>query len=66
MASRTRVLQCYVEPILMYGCETWTKTKPIQKKIEVVKMWFRRLMLRRPWTAKRTNVEVMEEAGLTR
>ena len=66
MATRQRVLQCYVEPILMYGCETWIITKPIQKKIEAVEMWFWRRMLKIPWTAKRTNVEVMEEAGLTR
>ena len=66
MATRQRVLQCYVEPVLMYGCETWTITKPIQKKIEAVEMWFWRRMLKIPWTAKRTNVEVMEEAGLTR
>ena len=38
MATRQRVLQCYVEPILVYGCETWTITKPIQKKIEAVEM----------------------------
>ena len=31
MATRQRVLQCYVEPFLMYGCETWTITKPIPK-----------------------------------
>ena len=66
MATRQRVLQCYVEPILMYGCETWTITKPIQKKIEAVEMWFWRRMLKIPWTAKKTNVEVMEEAGPTR
>ena len=41
-------------------------TKPIQKKIEAVEMWLWRRMLKIPWTAKRTNVEVMEEAGLTR
>ena len=66
MATRQRVLQCYVEPILMYGCETWTITKPIQKKIEAVEMWFWRRMLKISWIAKRTNVEVMEGAGLTR
>ena len=66
MVTRQRVLQCYVEPILLYGCETWTITRPIQKKIEAMEMWFWRRMLKIPWTAKRTNVEVMEEAGLTR
>ena len=66
MATRQIVLQCYVEPILMYSCETWTITRLIQKKIEAVEMWFWTRMLKIAWTAKRTNVEVMEEAGLTR
>ena len=65
-ATRQRVLQCYVEPILMYGCETWTITKPLQKKIEAVEIWFWRRMLKIPWAAMRTNVEVMKEAGFTR
>ena len=39
MATRQRVLQRYVEPILMYGCETWTITKKIRKKIEAVEMF---------------------------
>ena len=65
MATRQRVLQCYVEPILMYECETWTITEPTQKRIEAVEMWFWRRMSRIRRTAKRTNVEVMEEAGLT-
>ena len=30
-------------------------------KMEALEMWFGRLMLRIPWTAKRANIEVMEE-----
>ena len=41
------------------------KTKPTQKKIEAMEMWFWRRMLKVPWTAKGTNVGV-KEAGLTR
>ncbi|GFO18885.1 endonuclease-reverse transcriptase [Plakobranchus ocellatus] len=40
ITTRKRALQCYIEPILMYGCETWTITKEIQKKIEAAEMWF--------------------------
>ena len=47
--------------------DVWvTITKPMQKKIEAVEMWFWRRMLRIPWTAKKTNIEVMEEAGQKR
>ena len=60
--TRKRTLQCYIEPILMYGCEAWTINKQIQKKLEAVEMWFLRRMLRIPWTAKKTNQEVLKEA----
>ncbi|GFN86839.1 endonuclease-reverse transcriptase [Plakobranchus ocellatus] len=28
--TRKRALQCYIEPVLMYGCEAWTISKQIQ------------------------------------
>ena len=60
--TRKRTLQCYIEPILMYGCEAWTINKQIQKKLEAVEIWFPRRMLRIPWTAKKANQEVLKEA----
>ena len=30
--TRKRTLECYIEPILMYGCEAWTISKQAQKK----------------------------------
>ena len=62
-ATRQRALQCYLEPILMHGCEAQTITELIQTKIKAVKMWFWRRIFRIPWTAKETNVEVKKGAG---
>ena len=64
--TRKRVLQCYIEPILMYGCEAWTISKQTQRKLEAVEMWFLRRMLRISWTKKKTNEAVLEEAETTR
>ena len=50
--TRRRALECYIEPILMYGCEGWTISKQLQKKLETAEMWFLRRMLRISWTAK--------------
>ena len=44
--TRKRTLECYVEPILMYGCEAWTISKQAQKKLEAVEMWFLRRMMK--------------------
>ncbi|GFO09658.1 endonuclease-reverse transcriptase, partial [Plakobranchus ocellatus] len=60
---RKRALQCYIEPVLMYGCEAWTISKQIQNKLEATEMWFLRRMLRIPWTAKKTNERVLNEAN---
>ncbi|GFO12710.1 endonuclease-reverse transcriptase [Plakobranchus ocellatus] len=64
--SRKRALQCYIEPVLMYGCEAWTISKQIQNKLEATEMWFLRRMLRIPWTAKKTNERVLNEANKRR
>lgn len=64
--TRKRVLQCYIEPILMYGCEAWTLNNQMKKKVEATEMWFYRRMLRISWTDRKTNVEVLKEADTKR
>ncbi|GFO02086.1 endonuclease-reverse transcriptase [Plakobranchus ocellatus] len=64
--TRKRALQCYIEPVLMYGCEAWTISKQIQNKLEATEMWFLRRMLQIPWTAKKTNERVLNEANKRR
>ncbi|GFO43085.1 endonuclease-reverse transcriptase [Plakobranchus ocellatus] len=59
--TRKRALQCYIEPVLMYGCEAWAISKQIEDKLEATEMWFLRRMLRIPWTAKKTNERVLNE-----
>ena len=66
MNVRKRVLKCYIEPILLYGSESWTIGKSAQKSLEAAEMWFIRRMLRIPWTAKITNEECMRRAGRTK
>ena len=38
MEVRKRVLSCYIEPILMYGCEAWTINNYIKMSIETTKI----------------------------
>ncbi|GFO32491.1 endonuclease-reverse transcriptase [Plakobranchus ocellatus] len=64
--TRKRALQCYIEPVLMYGCEAWTISKQIQNKLKATEMWFLRRMLRILWTAKKTNERVLNEANKRR
>ncbi|RVE51364.1 hypothetical protein evm_003919 [Chilo suppressalis] len=41
---RTRLLLCYVWPILLYGCESWTIKEDLRKRIEAFEMWCYRHM----------------------
>ena len=43
--TRRRALKCYIELSLMYGCEAWTISKYLQKKLETTEMWFLQRML---------------------
>ncbi|GFO31384.1 RNA-directed DNA polymerase from mobile element jockey [Plakobranchus ocellatus] len=53
--TRKRAFQCYIESVLIYGCEAWAMSKQIQNKLEATEMWFLRRLLQIPWTAKKTN-----------
>ena len=61
-----RTLKCYIEPLLMYGCEAWTISKQAQKKLEAVEMWFLRRMMKISWMAKKSNDTVLKEAHTSR
>ena len=63
---RKRVLKCYVEPVLLYGSESWNVNEQIKKKLEATEMWFLRRMLRIPWTARVTNDDCLKQANETR
>ena len=56
-----RVLEGYVESILMYGYEAWTISKQVQKKLEATEMWFLWRMLRISWIVKKSNESVRKK-----
>ena len=68
--TRLRVLNCYVFPILMYACESWTITPELEKKLKATEMWMLRRMLRRmlriSWTEHVSNEEVLGRANYNR
>ena len=66
MTTKFRVLKTYVWSTLTYGCECWTITSDIEKKIEAAEMWFIRRMLRISWTEKKTNVNILREGNVQR
>ncbi|GFR99455.1 ERI1 exoribonuclease 2 [Elysia marginata] len=63
---RKRLLETFIETVLLYGCEPWTTDKRMKSSLEATKMWFLRRMMRIPWTANKTNEEILTEAQTTR
>ena len=63
---RKRILETFIEPVLLYGCEAWTIDERMKRSLETTEMWFLRRIMRIPWTAKKTNEEVLTEAQTTR
>ena len=55
---RKRILEAFIETVLLYGCEAWTIDDRMKRSLETTEMWFLRRMMRIPWTATKTNEEV--------
>ena len=66
MKVRRRVLDCYILPVLLHGCEAWTISKDIENRLRATEMWFLRRMLRISYLDRVRNKEVLEGAGTTR
>ena len=52
LATKVRLVQAMVFPVVMYGCESWTVKKAECLRIDAFELWCWRGLLRVPWTAK--------------
>ena len=50
-----------VFPVVMYGCESWTRKKTECQRIDAFELWCWRRLLRVPWTARRSNQAILKE-----
>ena len=56
LPTKVRLVKAMVFPVVMYGCESWTV-----KKADAFQLWCWRILLRVPWTARRSNQSVVKE-----
>ena len=61
LPANVHLVKAMVFPLVMYGCESWTIKKAECQRIDAVKLWCWRRLLRVPWTAKRSNQSVLKE-----
>ena len=61
LAIKVCLVKAMVFPVVMYGCESWTKNKAECQRIDAFKMQCWRRLLRVPWTARRSNQSTLKE-----
>ena len=59
--TKVHLVKAMVFPVVMYGCESWTKKKTKHRRIDAFELWCWRRLLRVPWTARRSNQSILKE-----
>ena len=61
LSTKVCLVKAMVFPVVMYGCESWTRKKAEHRRIDVFELWCWRRLLRVPWTARRSNRSILKE-----
>ena len=61
LPTKVCLVKAMVFPVVMYGCESWTIKKAEHRRIDAFELWCWRILLRVPWTAKRSNQSILME-----
>jgi len=62
LPTKVHLVKAMVFPVVMYGCdESWTIKKAERRKIDAFELWCWRILLRVPWTEKRSNQSILKE-----
>ena len=60
MLTKVHLVKAMIFPVVMYGCESWTRKKAECQRIEAFKLWCWRRRLRVPWRARRSNQSILK------
>ena len=59
LPTKVHLVKAMIFPVVMYGCESWTKAE--HWRIDAFELWCWRSLLRVPWTARRSNQSILKE-----
>jgi len=57
------LVKAMVFSVVTYGCESWTVKKAERQRIDAFELWCWRILLRVPWTARRSNQSILKEVS---
>ena len=61
LSTKVHLVKAMVFPVVMYGCESWTVKKAVHRRIYAFELWCWKIVLRVPWTARRSNQCILKE-----
>ena len=61
LPTKVCLVKAMVFPVVMFGCESWTKKKAESRRIDASELWCWRGLLRVPWTTRRSNQPILKE-----
>ena len=61
LSTKVLLVKAIVFPIVIYECESWTIKKAEHQKIDAYELSCWRILLRVPWTARRSNQSILKE-----
>ena len=61
LPTKVQLVKAMVFPVVKCGCESWTIKKAECRRIDAFELWCLRILLRVPWTARRSNQSILKE-----
>ena len=61
LPTKVHLVKAMVFPVVMYGCEGWTRKKAECRRIDAFELWYWQRLLRVPWTERRSNQSSLKE-----
>ena len=61
LPAKVHFFKAMAFPLVMYGCESWTRKKAECQRVDAFELWCCRRLLRAPWTARRLNQSTLKE-----
>ena len=61
LPTKVHLVKAMVFPVVTYGCQSWPVKKAERRRIDAFELWCWRVLLRVPWTARRSNQSILKE-----
>ena len=61
MLTKVRLVKAKAFPVVMYGCESWTKKKTEHQRTDAFQLWCSKRLMTVPSTARRSNQSILNK-----